>query len=82
MTTNHGNRRHAIGKIGWLMFGWGVVFIGLGLIGHENINPMASVQGAVIFCADIWRYRINVLWRRNKSHDGITVNNKPYTFFY
>ena len=46
---NHGNKRHAIGKIGWLMFGWGVVFIGLGLIGQENINPMASVQGALYF---------------------------------
>ncbi|TVP41077.1 V-type ATP synthase subunit I [Candidatus Nitrosocosmicus arcticus] len=46
---SHGNKRHAIGKIGWLMFGWGVVFIGLGLIGHENINPMASVQGALYF---------------------------------
>jgi len=46
---SHGNKRHAIGKIGWLLFGWGVVFIGLGLIGHENINPMASVQGALYF---------------------------------
>jgi V/A-type H+/Na+-transporting ATPase subunit I len=46
---NHGNKRHAIGKIGWLMFGWGVVFIGLGLIGQENINPMANVQGALYF---------------------------------
>ena len=46
---NHGNKRHAIGKIGWLMFGWGIVFIGLGLIGHENINPMASIQGALYF---------------------------------
>jgi V/A-type H+/Na+-transporting ATPase subunit I len=45
----HGNKRHAIGKVGWLLFGWGIVFIGLGLIGHENINPMASVQGALYF---------------------------------
>ncbi len=45
----HGNKRHAIGKIGWLMFGWGIVYIGLGLIGHENINPTASVQGAAYF---------------------------------
>lgn len=46
---NHKNKRHAIGKIGWLLFGWGVVFIGLGLIGHENINPTASITGAVYF---------------------------------
>ena len=46
---NHGNKRHAIGKVGWLMFGWGVALIGLALIGHENINPTASVQGAVYF---------------------------------
>jgi len=46
---NHGNKKHAIGKVGWLLFGWGVVLIGLGLIGHENINPMASMKGAIYF---------------------------------
>ena len=46
---SHGNKRHAIGKIGWLLFGWGVVFIGLALIGQENINPMASITGAIYF---------------------------------
>ena len=30
---NHGNKRHAIGKIGWLLFGWGVVLIGLAIDG-------------------------------------------------
>ena len=46
---NHGNKKHAIGKVGWLLFGWGVVLVGLALIGGENINPMASIQGAIYF---------------------------------
>ena len=35
-----GQIKHMIGKIGWLVFGWGVVLIGLALFHHEHINPL------------------------------------------
>jgi V/A-type H+-transporting ATPase subunit I len=35
-----GEKREAIGKIGWLAFGWGIVLIGLGIIHDEALNPM------------------------------------------
>lgn len=44
-----GQKKHAIGKIGWLAFGWGISLLGLALIGHQNINPTASMTGAVYF---------------------------------
>lgn len=44
-----GQKKHAIGKIGWLAFGWGISLLGLALIGHQNINPTGSMTGAVYF---------------------------------
>jgi len=44
-----GEKRHAIGKIGWLAFGWGVVLIGLALLRHEPINPIHHVGGIGYF---------------------------------
>ena len=44
-----GEKRHAIGKIGWLAFGWGVVLIGLALLRHEPINPTHNVEGIGYF---------------------------------
>jgi V/A-type H+-transporting ATPase subunit I len=35
-----GEKRHAIGKIGWLSFGWGIVMTGLTLMHHGQINPI------------------------------------------
>ncbi|MEK6961812.1 MAG: V-type ATP synthase subunit I [Thermoproteota archaeon] len=35
-----GEKREAIGKIGWLAFGWGIVLMGLGIIHDEALNPM------------------------------------------
>ena len=26
--------------MGWLLFGWGIVLLGLALLHHQNINPM------------------------------------------
>ena len=34
-----GDKKEAIGKAGWLAFGWGVVLLGLALIGGDAINP-------------------------------------------
>ena len=34
-----GDKKEAIGKAGWVMFGWGVVLLGLALIGGDAINP-------------------------------------------
>src|SRR5579864_5025987 len=34
-----GEKKHAIGKVGWLVFGWGVVMTGLALMHHGHINP-------------------------------------------
>jgi len=34
-----GDKKEAIGKIGWLAFAWGVVLLGLALINGDAINP-------------------------------------------
>jgi len=33
-----GEKKHAIGKVGWLLFGWGVVMTGLTLMHHGQIS--------------------------------------------
>jgi V/A-type H+-transporting ATPase subunit I len=35
-----GEKKHAIGKIGWLLFGWGVVMTGLTLMRHGQIDTI------------------------------------------
>ncbi|MGI0069694.1 MAG: hypothetical protein ACREAN_05505, partial [Nitrosopumilaceae archaeon] len=40
-----GEKKHAIGKGGWLLFGWGVVLTGLALLHHQHINPIHHVAG-------------------------------------
>ncbi|HYL66280.1 MAG TPA: V-type ATPase 116kDa subunit family protein [Nitrosopumilaceae archaeon] len=40
-----GEKKHAIGKVGWLVFGWGVVMTGLALMHHGHINPIHHVEG-------------------------------------
>lgn len=40
-----GERKHAIGKMGWLLFGWGVVLTGLALLHHQHINPIHHTAG-------------------------------------
>jgi V/A-type H+-transporting ATPase subunit I len=42
-----GEKKHVISKVGWLLFGWGIVLLGLALLHHENINPMQNVMGTV-----------------------------------
>ncbi len=44
-TLREGHKKHAIGKIGWLLFGWGVVLTGLALLQHQPINPLHHVAG-------------------------------------
>jgi V/A-type H+-transporting ATPase subunit I len=44
-----GEKKHVISKVGWLLFGWGIVLLGLALLHHENINPMQNVLGIVYF---------------------------------
>jgi V/A-type H+/Na+-transporting ATPase subunit I len=44
-----GQKRHAIGKVGWLLFGWGIVLIGLALLHHNHINPVRHPQGVLYF---------------------------------
>lgn len=41
-----GEKKHAIGKMGWLIFGWGVVLFGLALMHHQHVNPVHSLTGA------------------------------------
>lgn len=38
-----------IGKVGWLLFGWGIVLIGLALLHHSHVNPVRHAQGIVYF---------------------------------
>lgn len=44
-----GEKKHAIGKAGWLLFGWGVVLVGLALLHHESIDPIRNVAGIGYF---------------------------------
>lgn len=44
-----GEKRHMIGKLGWLVFGWGIVLTGLALLHHEPINPLRNAAGAGYF---------------------------------
>jgi V/A-type H+-transporting ATPase subunit I len=44
-----GQKRHFIGKIGWLLFGWGIVLTGLALLHHSHINPVRHIQGVLYF---------------------------------
>jgi V/A-type H+/Na+-transporting ATPase subunit I len=44
-----GQKRHAIGKVGWLLFGWGIVLIGLALLHHNHINPVRHPLGVLYF---------------------------------
>jgi len=44
-----GEKKHVISKIGWLLFGWGIVLLGLALLHHQNINPTQQVTGAGYF---------------------------------
>jgi V/A-type H+-transporting ATPase subunit I len=42
-----GQKKHVISKIGWLLFGWGIVLLGLALLHHQNINPSQQPVGIV-----------------------------------
>ena len=44
-----GEKREAIGKMGWLLFGWGVVTFGLAIIRGEGMNPMENPMGFVYY---------------------------------
>ena len=44
-----GEKREAIGKMGWLLFGWGVVTFGLAIIRGEGMNPMDNPMGFIYF---------------------------------
>lgn len=45
-TLREGEKKHAIGKGGWLLFGWGVVLLGLALLHHQHVNPIHHIEGA------------------------------------
>lgn len=44
-----GEKRHMIGKLGWLVLGWGIVLTGLALLHHGHINPLRHVEGIGYF---------------------------------
>ncbi len=44
-----GEKKHVIGKLGWLVFGWGVVLTGLALLHHGHINPARHIEGIAYF---------------------------------
>ncbi len=44
-TLREGEKKHAIGKVGWLLFGWGVVLTGLALLHHQHVNPIHHIEG-------------------------------------
>lgn len=43
------SKKHAIGKAGWLLVGWGIVLIGLALIGKQNLDPMSNMTALIYF---------------------------------
>ncbi len=43
------HKKHLASKLGWLLFGWGVVLVGLALLNQQNINPIQSLQGLTYF---------------------------------
>jgi V/A-type H+-transporting ATPase subunit I len=44
-TLREGEKKHAIGKGGWMLFGWGVVLTGLALLHHQHVNPIHHIEG-------------------------------------
>jgi V/A-type H+/Na+-transporting ATPase subunit I len=42
-------KKHVVSKIGWLLFGWGIVLMGLALLHHQNINPLQETAGIGYF---------------------------------
>ena len=44
-----GQKKHIVSKIGWLLFGWGIVLMGLALLHHQNINPLQETTGIGYF---------------------------------
>lgn len=48
-TIREGEKKHAISKVGWLLFGWGVVLTGLALLHQQHINPIRHVEGIGYF---------------------------------
>jgi V/A-type H+-transporting ATPase subunit I len=48
-SAREGHKRHVISKVGWLLFGWGIVLLGLALLHHQNINPMQQITGMAYF---------------------------------
>jgi len=44
-----GEKRTAIGKVGWLAFGWGVVLFGLAVLRGEPMDPMVNIAMFVYF---------------------------------
>jgi V/A-type H+/Na+-transporting ATPase subunit I len=44
-TLREGETKHAIGKGGWILFGWGVALTGLALLHHQHVNPIHHIEG-------------------------------------
>ncbi|MEO9321692.1 MAG: V-type ATP synthase subunit I [Nitrososphaera sp.] len=44
-----GEKKHVVGKLGWLVFGWGIVLLGLALLHHQHVNPVRHIEGVGYF---------------------------------
>jgi len=77
-----GQKRHMIGKVGWLLFGWGIVLTGLALLHHSHINPVRHVQGVVYFGLILGGIGFNVLRGRCASSHGVALYNQSYSLLY
>ncbi len=42
INSQHGHRKEAIGKIGWLMLAYGIVILGLEVVRRQNVNPATN----------------------------------------
>lgn len=43
------DKRGMLGKMGWLMFAWGIALLGLALLGRQTINPMQNLVAGSYF---------------------------------
>lgn len=43
------DKRGMLGKMGWLVFAWGIALLGLALLGGETINPMKNLIAGSYF---------------------------------
>ena len=74
-SSREGQKKHVISKVGWLLFGWGIVLIGPCTFTSSKYKSNAKCCWNCIFSVDYRWNSFDVLWRGCKISDGIAFNN-------